>query len=100
MAIIRVTQFKAFPGKEEALVQQLIENVRVVRDAVPGLLYISTGPTIGGNSSYHSTIVAKYKDQAAFDVYESHPAHLSTKANMDGYVQERLMMIYQVADED
>lgn len=98
MAVVRVTLFKAFPGQEEALAKQLAINVVEVREAIENMIDIKTGPKTGGNSDYDVAIVATYPDQQALDDYDVHPAHLSTRDRMNGFVAERLMYVFETSD--
>lgn len=97
MAVTRVTLFKAFPGKAEALNKQLEVNVVEVRAAIENMIDIKTGPKTGGNAEYDCAIVATYPDQQALDDYDVHPAHLSTRERMNGFVAERLMFVFESA---
>lgn len=69
-----------------------IEEIRVALEGlvgvIPGLKAMKIRPAIGG--SYDYILYSEFEDQAALDVYKTHPAHLAVKPIVHGYITERV----------
>jgi len=61
----------------QAQIDAAIEAGRVLISAIPGVELISFGITLNENASYPWYIRIRFSDEAALQVYETHPNHIN-----------------------
>ncbi len=74
-----------FKIKEEykAEIPQLVKNFYTMLGKVEGLLSLEAGADILGSArSYDLALICTFADRAAFDAYQTHPAHMPVKKRM------------------
>ena len=74
-----------FKIKEEFIpeIPQLIKNFYGMLGKVEGLVSLESGQDIlGSDRSYELALITTFTDRAAFDAYQTHPAHLPVKKRM------------------
>jgi hypothetical protein len=74
-----------FKIKEEykAEIPQLVKNFYTMLGKVEGLLALEAGADILGSArSYDLALICTFADRAAFDAYQTHPAHMPVKKRM------------------
>jgi hypothetical protein len=73
---IHMFAFRWKPGVTEDQKQRVIDEIRKLQGRIPGLLETSVGVNISPRGQgYELGGVMKFADQAAMDVYASHPVH-------------------------
>ena len=64
-------------------IPRLAQNFYTMLGKVEGLLALSAGGDIlGSERSYDLALVCDFQDHAAFDAYQTHPAHMPIKKRM------------------
>ena len=64
-------------------IPQLAKNFYTMLGKVEGLLALSAGGDIlHSERSYDLALVCDFADRASFDAYQTHPAHMPSKAKM------------------
>ncbi|MDD6884482.1 MAG: Dabb family protein [Eubacteriales bacterium] len=74
-----------FNIKEEykAEIPQLVQNFYGMKGKIEGLLELEAGQDIlGSERSYDLGLVTLFENRAAFDAYQTHPAHMPVKKRM------------------
>ena len=74
-----------FNIKEEykAEIPQLVQNFYGMKGKIEGLLELEAGQDIlGSERSYDLGLVTLFENRAAFDAYQTHPAHMPVKKHM------------------
>ena len=74
-----------FKIKEEykAEIPQLVKNFYTMLGKVEGLLALEAGADILGSArSYDLALICTFADRAAFNAYQTHPAHMPVKKRM------------------
>ncbi len=74
-----------FKIKEEykAEIPALVKNFYTMLGKVEGLLNLEAGADILGSArSYDLALICTFTDRAAFDAYQTHPAHMPVKKRM------------------
>lgn len=74
-----------FNIKEEykAEIPQLVQNFYGMKGKIEGLLELEAGQDIlGSERSYNLGLVTLFENRAAFDAYQTHPAHMPVKKRM------------------
>ena len=74
-----------FKIKEEfkTEIPQLVKNFYTMLGKVEGLLNLEAGADIlGSGRSYDLALICTFADRAAFDAYQTHPAHMPVKKRM------------------
>lgn len=94
--IMRSVFFRAVPGKEAALTDQLARNIAELRPLFPGILEISTGAKLVGDAPYTNGVVIKFTSMEALKLYESHPAHFAAIAKIEGMYEGRISLGYEI----
>ena len=80
--IRHIVMFKIKPEyKEES--PQLVKNFYTMKGKVEGLIDLEAGADIlGSERSYDLALICTFEDRAAFDAYQTHPAHMPVKKRM------------------
>ena len=64
-------------------IPQLVQAFYGMRGKVDGLLQLEAGADIlHSERSYDLALITVFRDRAAFDAYQTHPAHLPVKKRM------------------
>ena len=64
-------------------IPQLVKNFEGMKGHVEGLLELEAGADIlHSERSYDLALITVFEDRAAFDAYQTHPAHLPVKKRM------------------
>ncbi len=64
-------------------IPQLVKNFEGMKGRVEGLLELEAGADIlHSERSYDLALITVFEDRAAFDAYQTHPAHLPVKKRM------------------
>ena len=64
-------------------IPQLVKNFYTMKGKVEGLLDLEAGADIlGSERSYDLALICTFADRAAFDAYQTHPAHMPVKKRM------------------
>ena len=74
-----------FKIKDEykAEIPELVKNFYTMVGRVDGLVSLEAGADIlGSERSYDIALICTFRDRAAFDAYQDHPAHRPVKARM------------------
>ena len=80
--IRHIVLFKIKPEFKEEI-PQLVKNFYGMKGKVEGLIDLEAGADIlGSERSYDLALICTFADRAAFDAYQTHPAHLPVKKRM------------------
>ncbi len=80
--IKHIVLFKIKPEYMEEI-PQLVRNFHGMRGQIDGLLSLEAGGDIlHSERSYDLALVCTFRDRAAFDAYQTHPAHIPVKKRM------------------
>lgn len=80
--IRHIVLFKIKPEFKEEI-PQLVKNFYGMKGKVEGLVDLEAGADIlGSERSYDLALICTFVDRAAFDAYQTHPAHLPVKKRM------------------
>ena len=80
--IRHIVLFKIKPEFKEEIPQQ-VKNFYGMKGKVEGLLDLEAGADVlGSERSYDLALICTFADRAAFDAYQTHPAHLPVKKRM------------------
>ncbi len=74
-----------FKIKEEykSEIPQLVKNFYTMKGKVEGLIDLEAGADIlGSERSYDLALICTFENRAAFDAYQTHPAHMPVKKRM------------------
>lgn len=74
-----------FKIKEEykSEIPQLVKNFYTMKGKVEGLIDLEAGADIlGSERSYDLALIWTFENRAAFDAYQTHPAHMPVKKRM------------------
>ncbi len=64
-------------------IPQLVKNFYTMKGKVEGLLDLEAGADIlGSERSYDLALICTFENRAAFDAYQTHPAHMPVKKRM------------------
>ena len=67
----------------KAEIPQLVKNFYTMKGKVDGLIDLEAGADIlGSERSYDLALICTFRDRAAFDAYQTHPAHMPVKKRM------------------
>ena len=67
----------------KAEIPQLVKNFYTMKGKVDGLIDLEAGADIRGSErSYDLALICTFRDRAAFDAYQTHPAHMPVKKRM------------------
>ncbi len=82
MMIRHIVLFRIKP-EFKAEIPQLVKNFYGMKGKVEGLLDLEAGADfLGSERSYDLALICTFADRAAFDAYQTHPAHLPVKKRM------------------
>jgi len=80
--IRHIVLFKIKP-EFKSEIPQLVKNFYTMLGRVEGLLALEAGADILGSArSYDLALICTFADRAAFDAYQTHPAHMPVKKRM------------------
>ena len=80
--IRHIVMFKIKPEYKEEI-PQLVKNFYTMKGKVEGLIDLEAGADIlGSERSYDLALICTFEDRAAFDAYQTHPAHMPVKKRM------------------
>ena len=74
-----------FKIKEEykSEIPRLVKNFYTMKGKVEGLIDLEAGADIlGSERSYDLALICTFENRAAFDAYQTHPAHMPVKKRM------------------
>lgn len=64
-------------------IPQLVQNFYTMKGKVEGLIDLEAGADIlGSDRSYDLALICTFADRAAFDAYQTHPAHMPIRKRM------------------
>ena len=64
-------------------IPQLVKNFYGMKGKIEGMVDLEAGADfLGSERSYDLALVTLFADRAAFDAYQTHPAHLPVKKRM------------------
>jgi hypothetical protein len=76
MMVEHVVLFKLKPEATEAQRRAMLEGLRGLREAVPGIVDLSCGTNFSERSQgYEIGLVVRFADRTALESYLPHPAH-------------------------
>jgi Stress responsive A/B Barrel Domain len=74
--VVHTFAFRWKPGVTDNQKQHVIDEIRALREQIPGVLETSVGVNISPRSQgYELGGVMKFKDRATFEAYNAHPVH-------------------------
>lgn len=80
--IRHIVLFKIKP-EYKAEIPQLVKNFYGMKGKVEGLLELEAGADVlGSERSYDLALICTFENRAAFDAYQTHPAHMPVKKRM------------------
>lgn len=80
--IRHIVMFKIKP-EYKAEIPALVQNFYTMQGRVEGLVRLEAGADIlGSERSYDLALICTFTDRAAFDAYQTHPAHMPVKKRM------------------
>lgn len=98
--IRHVAVFKLTPSDAEQRAANLAgmqERLAALVGVVPGLRRMQVEPDLGVTpGNWEVAIVTEHDDRAAFDVYQSHPAHDEASAWIDLFIADRAVVDYEI----
>jgi len=80
--IRHIVLFKIKP-EYKSEIPQLVKNFYTMKGKVEGLIDLEAGADIlGSERSYDLALICTFENRAAFDSYQTHPAHMPVKKRM------------------
>jgi len=74
--IEHIVLFKARADARPEEIAEMLHRLRRLPEEVPGILYLSCGPSFSDRSQgYTHGLVVRFPDRAALDAYQVHPKH-------------------------
>lgn len=99
--ITRVVLFTWKPQFSDDEVDELLKDIRRLREEIPGEFELRCGKNLGGppcgldgSGGYTHVVVATFKDKETLDGYRAHPAHLAVVKKLDR--MEDTFLLFQI----
>lgn len=82
--IVHIALYKWKPGTTNKEVRQAMDEIRLLKTKVPGLIDIHCGENFSKwNEGYTTAIVVLARDRTALDAYRKHPDHERAAKRID-----------------
>src|SRR5437879_324094 len=82
--IEHVVLFKTIPSATEEQKQRMVEELRGLKDKIPGIVDLSVGRNFSArNQGFDIGLVVRFESREALEGYLPHPAH---RACVDAYI--------------
>ena len=98
--IRHVAVFKLTPADAEQRAANLTgmqERLAALVGVVPGLRSMVVEPDLGNTpGNWEVAIVTEHDDDAAFEVYQAHPAHAEASAWIDEFIADRAVVDFEL----
>ena len=72
---VHIVLFKWKTNAPKKEIEQIIDDLRLLRNTVPGIIGLRSGHNISDMHGYTQTLVVSFKDKKSLDNYRTHPAH-------------------------
>lgn len=83
MQMIRHIVLFKIKSEYKSEIPQMVKNFYAMKGKVEGLLDLEAGADIlGSERSYDLALICTFENRAAFDAYQTHPAHMPVKKRM------------------
>ena len=95
--IIHVALFKFKPEVSKEVIDNAMNEVRVLKNKIPHVLEISAGENFSKHSKgFTHAIVVKFNSKEDIDSYRAHPAHKPIADKLDSIEEDSIGIDFEV----